>query len=131
MPAANQPYELPYQKDTYELPTYQKDTYEPPGGANFNYGAAPVSHPSPQLKPGRLDKAKQRAVVGDSQNFSQPYGKFNYESKIPMGSKMETYENKEPVLANSKINMKDDFFDKMMQDNNLGSTFYKQKQENT
>ena len=39
---------------------------------------------------------------------------------------METYEQKDAVVGKS-INMKDDFFDKMMQDNtnNLGSSFYK------
>lgn len=65
-------------------------------------------------------------MVGESQNFSQPYNNFSYEQKKPLGSKMDTYETKEKPVGNS-INMKDDFFDKMMQDNNLGSTFYNQK----
>jgi hypothetical protein len=128
-------YELPlFKKDSYEAPTYQKDTYEP-SNSTFKYQTGAVvgtAHPSPKLKQGRLEKAKQRVVVGESQSFtkpfikevvgesqsfSQPYNNYNYEPKKSLGSKMETYQ-KDPVVGNS-INMKDDFFDKMMQDNNM------------
>jgi hypothetical protein len=90
-------YELPlFPKDTYEIPTFQKDSYEPPTSTyKYQTGAvAGPSHPSMKLKPGRLEKAKQRAVVGESQTFTQnqPYNNFSYEPKKSMGSKMETYE---------------------------------------
>jgi len=47
---------------------------------------------------------------------------------------METYETKDnqykPAAAhnNKPVPIKDDFFDKMMQDNQMGNTFYKKEQ---
>jgi hypothetical protein len=86
------------------LPLFKQDSVEPP---KYQSGAVAqvktVAHPSPSLKPNRLDKAKRRlgeGAVNESQTFSKPYNNFNYEPnanvrKPTVSSKMETYETKE------------------------------------
>lgn len=92
------------------------------------------------MKPNRLDKAKRRlgeGAVNESQTFSKPYDNFSYEPNVRKpnaSSKMETYEiidnQYKPAAAinnNKPVPIKDDFFDKMMQDNQMGNTFYKKE----
>jgi len=57
-------------------------------------------------------------AVNESQTFNKPYNNFSYEPPVkkPQGSsKMETYEVKDSYKP---APMKDDFFEKMMKQDN-------------
>jgi len=110
------------------LPLFKQDSIDPPKYQSGAVAQVKLSaHPSPTLKPNRLDKAKRRlgeGAVNESQTFNRRYDNFSYEPNVrkpTVSSKMETYETKDnqykpaAVQNNNKpVPIKDDFFDKMM-----------------